>query len=118
MRKILIIDDEPHILKGFQKLLRHDYEVLSALSGSEGMRLIDEARPELILLDWQFKGIVEGKEVLNFSKEKYPKIPVWVITASADFIDEIESSGADLCILKPCLGLELREKILRALPPF
>jgi DNA-binding response OmpR family regulator len=117
MRKILIVDDEPNILKGFQRLLRHDYEILVARSGDEGIRLIEEGRPELILLDWQFKGIIEGKEVLNFSKKKYPKVPVWVITASADFVDEIKSSGADTCILKPCLGLELREKILRALPP-
>ncbi len=117
MRRILIVDDEPNITRAFQRLLRHDYEVLSAHTGEEGMRLIRETRPELVVLDWQFKGVVEGKEVLHFSKKEFPNIPVWVITASAHFVDEIQSSGADTCILKPCLGLELREKILKALPP-
>lgn len=114
-RRIMIVDDEPRITQAFTELFRQDYAVHSANDGETAISFIEEFRPELIVLDWRLRGEVEGKDVLKFSKREFPEIPVYVVTASIHFLEEIKSSGADECLLKPCP--DLRERILAALPP-
>ena len=113
MKKGLIIDDERPITDAFTSAFEEDYEVLVANDGTTGMKLFDEEQPDLLVLDWLLKGNVEGKDVLTYSKDKYPDLPVFVVTASMNFIDEIQSLGADQFLLKPCLDLLQRvQKIL------
>jgi DNA-binding response OmpR family regulator len=52
MARILIIDDEPHILLMVKKMLeRAGYEVDLASNGSEGLRLFDSIQPDLVITD-------------------------------------------------------------------
>lgn len=115
MRKILIIDDEIKICESFRELFETEYEVLAAQDGKEGIRFIEEASPELIVLDWRLKSTVEGKDVLTHSKKHYPQIPIFVVTASIHSKDEILSLGADLLLFKPCE--DIKERIIKFLPP-
>lgn len=52
MARVLIIDDEPHILLMVKKMLeRAGYEVDLASNGSEGLRLFDSVQPDLVITD-------------------------------------------------------------------
>lgn len=115
MKRILVVDDEPRIIEAFENAFNHDYEVLSAKDGEDGIRLIKKTKLDLIVLDWRLKGEVEGKTVLAFAKRSYPRIPVFVVTASIHAVEEIKAFGADQCFLKPCA--DLLEKIKEVLPP-
>lgn len=115
MRRVLVVDDEPKITEAFVEAFQNDYDVSSANDGEKALQLIEEQPPELIILDWRLRGHLEGKDVLLFSKKKFPDIPVYVVTASFHFIKEIESCGADACFLKPCP--DLLEKVKAVLPP-
>jgi DNA-binding response OmpR family regulator len=103
MRKILVIDDEPRVTEACQDafLYEEEYEVICTNDGKEGITLIRESKPDLVLLDWRLNGAIEGKDVLLFSKKEFPHIPVYVVTASVHLKKEIESLGADKCLLKP-----------------
>ena len=51
-KKILLVDDEPDSIEYLQTVLEdHDYQVITARSTTEGMRLIREERPDLVCLD-------------------------------------------------------------------
>ncbi len=115
MKKILIIDDEKRITRAFEDGFAVFYQVFSANDGQKGLELIREKKPDLIVLDWRLNSQVEGKDILLFSKREYPHVPVYVVTASTLEVKEIQSSGADACLLKPCA--DLLEIIKRALPP-
>ena len=114
-RRLLIVDDEARITQAFSELFSGDYEVFTSNDGARAMELIAKHLPELIVLDWRLRGEVEGKDVLIFVKREFPKIPVYVVTASIHFLDEMKGAGADACLLKPCS--DLRERVLSALPP-
>ena len=114
-RKILIVDDEEGLTQAIERIFRGEYEVRSANDGEGAIQMIRELQPELVLLDWRLKGEIEGQDVLLFSKREYPKILIYVLTASTHLEKDIRSLGADDCLFKPCPDLEAR--IHAVLPP-
>ena len=108
MPKILIVDDEPRITRVFGQAFEREagYEITCANDGREALRLLQAGHFELIVLDWRLKGEVEGKDVLAFAKKESPQTPVFVVTASVQSVREIQSLGADQCLLKPCADLK------------
>ena len=81
--KILIIDDDLDILETTGALLRNEnYEVFSADTVERGIEMIDEVSPDLILLDIMFpEKKTRGFEASTEIKEKYPRIPIFALTA-------------------------------------
>ena len=79
--KILVVDDE-HLIRWSleQNLKKQGYEVLTAGSGEDALRIIREDPPELVLLDIQLPGI-SGLEVLEKIKEIDEDIIVIMVTA-------------------------------------
>jgi len=79
--KILVVDDE-HLIRWSleQNLKKQGYEVLTAGSGEDALRIIREDPPELVLLDIQLPGI-SGLEVLEKIKEMDEDIIVIMVTA-------------------------------------
>ena len=81
--KILIIDDDRDILETTGSLLRYEgYDIYFSETVERGMEMIKEIFPDLILLDIMFP----EKKTLGFEasgeiKEKFPHIPVFVLTA-------------------------------------
>lgn len=114
MKKILIVDDEPRITEAFQEAFGMDYIVAAAQDGGRAVELMENFKPDLLILDWRLVGEIQGRDLLLHAKKTYPKLTVFVITASFQYVDEIKSLGADLCLLKPCT--DLRERILSVLP--
>jgi DNA-binding NtrC family response regulator len=81
--RILIIDDDQDILETMQALLEYEgFEIRSVDTVEEGMEVIGDYSPNVILLDIMFpEKKTRGFEAAGEIKEKYPQIPIFVITA-------------------------------------
>lgn len=114
-KKILIVDDEPDILKALCfRLEKSGYEVLTAVKGDQALEIIERTLPDLVLLDLRLPG-KDGFEVLAEvrSSPRTSEIPVVFLTASASAgISEQEKfAKADGVVLKPFDISEVMEKI-------
>jgi CheY-like chemotaxis protein len=74
--KILIIDDDPDLVESMQITLEaNDYQVESAYNGTEGLRLVKEINPDLIILDVMMDSITEGFQVSYQLRSQDPQSP-------------------------------------------
>lgn len=115
MARILVIDDEMHILELLKFNLEvSGYEVICSSDGKEGYEVAKKEKPELILLDWMLPNI-SGIEVLKKIREdgEISKLPVIMLTAKNMEDDKIEGldNGADDYITKPFSIKELMARI-------
>jgi two-component system nitrogen regulation response regulator NtrX len=100
---ILIIDDEPTILQTLGGLLSDEgFEVLTAGNGYEGLKLIEETAPDLVLLDIWMPGI-DGIETLKKIKADQPQLQVVIITGHGNIETAVRATklGAFDLIEKP-----------------
>lgn len=84
--KILVIEDEPSILKAMEEGLSiHGYSVAAALDATRGLELVDTFKPDLILLDLVLPGM-NGFEALQLLKRNpaTSKIPVIILSNLGD----------------------------------
>ena len=103
MDKILLIDDEPDIVRVLGISLRADgYEVIPALSGAEGLEAFATHKPEIVITDIKMPGM-DGIEVLEKIKDLDPNTEVIIITGHGDIDNTIEALkyGASDFINKP-----------------
>jgi two-component system response regulator HydG len=117
MQKILIIDDDRDmclLLKRF--LTRHGYEVIEAYTGKKALEILEETEPALVMCDFRLEDI-EGNVLLGKIKEKYPYIPVIIITGYSDIkiAVEVMKMGAYDYITKPLFPDEILITIKKAL---
>lgn len=109
MKQILIIDDDIYIGNMLEEVLtRECYRVLRAYSGTEALLLLENAHPDLILLDLMLPGL-SGEEVLP----RIQGIPTIVVSARADVQDKVNLllGGAADYITKPFDTAELLARI-------
>jgi PleD family two-component response regulator len=113
-RKILIIDDSPTQLAITIKMISSYYEVITASTGREGLRIAMIEDPDLIILDLQMPDM-NGFKVCADLKSFYPtdKTPILVYTASMneEKIRKAFLVGASDAIMKSCSQEELLKKI-------
>jgi two-component system KDP operon response regulator KdpE len=110
--KLLLVDDAQESNTLLQRALSRDgYEVRSANSGAEGLRLAFDFRPDLILLDVMMPGM-DGWTTLERLRE-FSDVPVIMLTAlgSDENIQEGLSGGADDYMTKPFSMAELKARI-------
>ena len=103
MEKILLIDDEEDIVRVLSMSLKSDgYDVVSALSGKEGLEVFKKESPDIILTDIKMPGM-DGIEVLKKVKKIDPETEVIIITGHGDIDTAIEALqyGASDFINKP-----------------
>lgn len=115
--KVLVIDDEQHIVDFIKKLLGGlNADVFEALDGRAGINIIENDEPHLIILDMLLPDM-NGLEILKKIKNSHAtkRIPVIVITGQSE--REIASSifqfGADDFIAKPFYIEDLLPRIRR-----
>lgn len=119
--KILVIEDEPSILKAIEEaLLMHDYQVRTASNAARGMEILQEFKPELLLLDLILPG-KNGFEVLHELKSSplYMNMPVIILTNLGDE-EEIRRGmelGAADFLIKADYDLEEIVKIIKKYLP-
>lgn len=109
MQKILLIDDDPVVRSLISGILRkRGYEVFLAKNGDEGLNIVKESQPDLVITDYQMPGI-SGMEVLNQINAFNPKLPVVMLTAHGDASLTIKSiqTGAFDYLEKPINPKEL-----------
>ena len=100
---ILIVDDEPSILKSLSGLLTDEgFEVMTASTGYEGLKIIDREYPDLVLLDIWMPGI-DGIETLKQIKKGNPYLQVIIITGHGNIETAVKATklGAYDLIEKP-----------------
>jgi two-component system alkaline phosphatase synthesis response regulator PhoP len=86
-KKILVIEDEHHIAEGIKlNLSLSGHEVFLAENGRIGLKLFDEVRPDLIVVDLMMPEI-DGVGVIKKIREKFERVPILVISAK-DHVDE------------------------------
>ncbi len=114
-KKILIVDDEPDVVKLVSARLQSaGYEVISAYDGDEGLAKARQEKPDLIILDLMLPQI-NGYEICRLLKFdiKYKHIPIVIFTARAQDSDKHmgKEVGADAYIIKPFEPKVLMDKI-------
>lgn len=117
MEKILIIDDDKDlcfVLKRF--LSKHGFEVLEATTGKMALELLETVEPDLILCDFRLEDM-SGSSILKKIKEKYPAVPVIIITGYSNIKTAVEvmKLGAVDYVTKPLLPDEILLTIRKAL---
>jgi two-component system response regulator HydG len=117
MQTILIIDDDRDmclLLKRF--LTRHGYEVLEAYNGKKSLELLETVEPSLVMCDFRLEDM-EGNVLLGKIKERYPHLPVIIITGYSDIkiAVEVMKMGAYDYITKPLFPDEILVTIKKAL---
>lgn len=113
-KKILLVDDEPDILAvTVTRLETSGYEVLIAKDGEEALELLNEVKPDLILLDLLLPKM-QGDELCKKLKSdiKFKHIPIILFTASIIRVPaKVREIGADDYITKPFESDNLLYKI-------
>ncbi len=119
--KILIIDDEPSIIKSLMRVLRSDdyadYELLSAESGAEALEILAQQYVDLIICDQMMPGM-SGVDLLQRVRHDYPDLLTIMLTGSNDIhtaMDAINRAGVYKFILKPWNDDDLKLTIRRCL---
>ncbi|NLA54535.1 MAG: response regulator [Clostridiales bacterium] len=128
MLKVVLVDDEQIILKGLQSFIAWDSygcEVIGCASdGLTGLKLIREARPDILLTDIRMPNMV-GLTMIAALKSEFPNLQVCILTAYRDFeyAQQAIRLGVARYLLKPSKMGELAEAIahmaakLESLPP-
>ena len=114
-RKILVVDDEPHLVDMVATRLRANrYEAVTAVRGGEGIEKAKREKPDLILLDVLMPDM-DGYGVLSRLKEapETKEIPVIMLTVRrwSEDIERALSAGAVDYIGKPFEPKDLLDKI-------
>jgi two-component system response regulator ResD len=111
---VLVVDDEPTIAEIVSRyLVRAGYDAPTAGDGLEAMRLVDERRPDLVVLDVMLPQL-DGLEVLRRLREQDgPPTPVILLTARGEHSDKIAGlrNGADDYMVKPFSPHELVARV-------
>ena len=113
MKTILIVEDDPAILKGLRESLEADhYQVLTAMDGGEGYRMAIEQTPDLILLDLMLP-TMNGQDICKSLREEKVLVPILMLTSKKEEVDKILGLelGADDYITKPFSIRELQARI-------
>ncbi len=99
---VLVIDDEPQILRALRINLRvREYEVHTAGSGSEALELAARHPPDLVILDLGLPDL-DGVDVIH-GLRGWTAAPIIVLSGRADSTDKVEAldAGADDYVTKP-----------------
>ncbi len=114
-KKVLVVDDDENTVRFLSVALRENgYEPISAFDGEEGFQRVEDSNPDLLLLDVMMPkrtGFVLFKQLRR--NEKYKNIPVIMLTAVADVLEEDESHAGDDTFERPFDSL--RESLKRAI---
>ena len=106
MTRVLVVDDEPQILRALRINLRvRDYEVHVAATGSEALQVAGRYPPDLVILDLGLPDL-DGVQVIQ-GLRGWTKAPIIVLSGRADSTDKVEAldAGADDYVTKP-FGVE------------
>lgn len=115
MAKVLVVDDEPNILISLEFLMQQaGFDVITAEDGEQALAHVQQAPPDLILLDISLPGI-SGFDVLEQLRQQTATaaLPIIMLTAHGREVEREKGMalGADDYITKPFSTQALVEKV-------
>ena len=102
MRTVLVVDDEPQIIRALRINLRvRQYEVYAAANGTEALQQASRHPPDVVILDLGLPDL-DGVEVIQ-GLRGWTSAPIIVLSGRSDAIDKVEAldAGADDYVTKP-----------------
>ncbi|MGH7392906.1 MAG: response regulator transcription factor [Candidatus Rokuibacteriota bacterium] len=112
MPRILVVDDEPEIVRGLEDNLRYEgYQTFSAMDGEQALALAAREAPDLIVLDLMMPRL-SGWDVCRALRARGIDVPIIMLTARGEEADRVRGLelGADDYLAKP---FSLRELLAR-----
>jgi DNA-binding response OmpR family regulator len=119
-KKILYVEDEPEMIELVKLIFRRKgHTVVGALGGGEALQIVNEEKPDLVLLDLMMPD-VDGWEVLRRlrAEEDFKDTPVIVVTAKSQDIDKalgLYIAEVDDYVVKPFRPGQLVKSVERVL---
>lgn len=122
MPTVLVIDDEKDICECFEDLFtlgdpKFKARVLNADNGPDGLKLLEQHKPDIVFVDLQLQAEMGGAEVVKQIRESGSDAKVVVVSGFIDKNDEnFKRIGADAYLEKPATGdqvVQLVKKLLR-----
>jgi DNA-binding NtrC family response regulator len=110
--QIMLVDDEHRFLVTTSKLLtRKGYPVVTATSGAEALRKLEEVHVHVVVLDVKMPGM-DGITSLKEIKKRFPDVEVILLTGHATLESAVNGLNAGACdyLMKPCNLDELIRK--------
>lgn len=105
MARVLIVDDSPNEVAKLTSILKNNgFDVVSANSGSEGVTVAKETKPDLVLMDIVMPGVNGFQATRQLKKDSETgDIPVIIVTSKKQETDRIwgERQGASGYLVKP-----------------
>jgi YesN/AraC family two-component response regulator len=112
--KVLFVDDEQPVLEGYQRLLRREFAVSTALGGHEGLVAIQTNGPYAVVISDMRMPEMDGVEFLSQVRQKAPDSVRMLLTGHADFsaaIEAVNRGNIFRYLTKPCEKEALIEAI-------
>jgi DNA-binding response OmpR family regulator len=112
-KSVLIVEDDPEIVKLVSLYLKRDgHNVMTANNGSDGLRLVRESKPDLVILDLMLPQL-DGMEICRVLREEGSKVPIIMLTALVQEENLLQGFdlGADDYIPKPFSPKELSARV-------
>ncbi|GAB4455039.1 MAG: response regulator [Anaerolineae bacterium] len=103
--KILLVDDEPHVLSGYQRRLGDQFDLLTAPGGVEGLAAMAESGPFAVVVADMRMPVMNGIQFLQQVKQEAPDTVRVMLTGNADMqtaIDAVNSGSIFKFLTKPC----------------
>ena len=119
MNRIIVCDDEPHIVEGLRFLLRSpDREIVVTYSGEDALMRLDERRPDLLIVDIMMPGMSGLEVVSTLRADPATKdLPIIIITAKGQASDATMAQEIwnAMVVAKPFQPKELRRLVASTL---
>ena len=113
MPTVLIVDDDPKLLKMLQRtLIYENLDVLTATNGLEALPIVQAHKPDLIIVDWMMPKM-DGVSFIQRLRDEENKTMILMLTARDAIENRVEglASGADDYLVKPFAPAELVARV-------
>lgn len=114
---ILVIEDDDLVRFSITAYLEDSgFALQEARDGREGVELASQGQADLVITDLRMPGM-DGLEVVARIHERFPALPVIVMTGAGDeaSVAEAKAKGAQACLFKPLVKMELLVQTIRSL---
>lgn len=114
--QVLIVDDEPDVIRGFERIFANEpFRILAANSGEEALRVFQDKRPEVVVMDLRMPGM-DGLQTLRAMRRQEPRTLVVLMTAygTTQTVIEAMKAGAYEYIQKPFNIEKIRQVVREA----
>jgi CheY-like chemotaxis protein len=114
---VVVVDDEPGLLRLFTRLLeRLECQPVAANSGTAALDILDQITPDLLILDLAMPE-VNGYQVLQYVRgiSRLDTMKVMILTARPNMVPEVEALGIDCWVSKPVMPTDFLDIVTQVL---